>query len=215
MGDKKNVHICKPRAKPAYSLVDKPYADEMLRSFVYLVESSTIKNPPNKTLGTWNDITHTGSSTQGHVSRNIRMTLDFIRIAEPYVIFKNMKYIAKRKEVVVKYKAGGCFKISDTKVTLNTKGRRLIQKDISGVKIKYSSKGFMVNPKATVTARFKVSDDNKPIGFKISLSCDQSWGHPPPGIKLNPQSHLVRMRTLDFTKPITNNGYSLESKKNV
>jgi len=217
--DKPNVPFCKPTTLPAYSLVNVPYADEMLRSFVYLVESSTVKNPATKTLGNWNDVTHTGSHTDGHVSRNIRMSLDLIRIAQPYVIFENMKFNAKRREVIVTYKAGGCFKITDTKVLLNTNSKRLIQKSspsaTTGVIISNSGKGYMTDPKAFVTARFKVFDISKPVGFKISLSCDQNWGSPPPGITLTPQTHLVRMRTTDFTKPITNNGYSLESKKSV
>ena len=218
--DTPNVPFCKSTVLPKYSLQEVKYEDNMLRSFTYLVEASDVKNPATKTLGNWNDVTHTGSNSDGHVSRNIRMSLDFIRIAAPYVIFQDLKLNKQRKEVIVTYKAGGCFKIDGANIVFPQENRRLLVNNKKGVptkvKIHTNGKGFMSNPRSVITARFKVKDINKKLNFNISLVCDQGWGKSPPGIPLQPQSHLVRMRTLEkFETPITNNGYSLDSYKDT
>jgi len=187
---------------------------------VYLVESSDVKNPIDETLGYWNDVDHPESTTDGFVSRNIRMSLDFARLAAPYVIYAGIEYDNKKKELVVRYKGGGCFNISNTNVTINNGGKRIVLDTISlGQKeiiVSSERKGYMMDPKAFVEARVSIEDPKKPISLDIAMTCDGNWGKPPAGIKIQEvQSLMVRMRTTELKKPVKNGNFSLKSYKNV
>lgn len=222
--DTKNVPKCQIKSPPQYRLVNTPYKPAMLKAFIYLVEASDEKNPKNVAMGSVRDVLKPGGGSDGHISRNVRMSLDFIRAAAPYVSVKRLSYNPETKMASVEYQAEGCFEISETDVKVSSCLRNRLggKKDqLGGVctwanaKLNGNRAGKLTDPTKSVVGTWKVSDPSKPISLKIRLSCDQNWSKPPAGTQIQPVSHLVNIRTKAQTQEIKNNGFSLKSYKNV
>lgn len=81
----------RPCAPPAdgrygpYPAAQTTYSDAMLRSFVILVETSLSKTPPARELGSDEDVLRPGGAGDGHVPRNVRVVLQTLDLAQPYV----------------------------------------------------------------------------------------------------------------------------------
>lgn len=221
--DRPNVPQCKITDPTPYSLVNTPYKPAMLKAFIYLVEASDFKNPKNTAMGTTRDVLKSGGATDGHISRNIRMSLDFIRVAAPSVGFTGLSYDPKTKTARVEYQAEGCFVISATEVKVSSclenrlsGGKKLGRVCTWGnVKLSGTKVGKLGDHTKKVVGEWKVSDPTKPVSLKITLSCDQGWAKPAPGDAIAPISHLVNIRTQAETKEIRNHGFSLKSYKSV
>lgn len=56
--------------------------DNIARSLTYLIETTEDKIPLDSSYGKWMEI-HNPSKGIGHVSRNVRLTLDFINNLSP------------------------------------------------------------------------------------------------------------------------------------
>jgi len=61
------------------------YNDSVLRAFKVLIETSNDKTPSSSSLGTSLDVLSETSSGNGHVSRNIRLSLLSADLVEPYL----------------------------------------------------------------------------------------------------------------------------------
>jgi hypothetical protein len=61
------------------------YSSDMLRAFNFLVETSDDKEPPENTLGTNDQILKANGVGDGHIPRNIRLTLMATDIVQPYL----------------------------------------------------------------------------------------------------------------------------------
>jgi hypothetical protein len=82
--DKSHVLGCQPRTFGGYATSKTFYNDANLRAFNILVETSLDKIPITS-LGTSRDILLQDTSGNGHVSRNVRVSLAAIDLVEPYV----------------------------------------------------------------------------------------------------------------------------------
>lgn len=216
--DNKNMKKCNPsQTSPMYSLREKDYDKYALRSFVYSVNTSDVKSPPIKTLGTVNDVANPGD-TDGFVSRNLRMSLDFIKQTMPYIIVKSIKYDKNENQISLKYKAGGCFSINQTNVLWQNTEQVKHSNYWSRTKPNSATlnndihDGNLKNPNSEIEAVFKLKRGSKdPISIKIILNCDRQWQDPPKGISDDPQSLQVMARTRKFAKKINNNGWFLNN----
>ncbi len=66
------------------------YSPESLRAFVYLVETSIPKIPPVAYLGSSEGLEPYGDDVAyGHIPMNIKLSLAFIDLVEPYVKYRN------------------------------------------------------------------------------------------------------------------------------
>mmetsp|Transcript_17744 Transcript_17744/g.43779 ORF Transcript_17744/g.43779 Transcript_17744/m.43779 type:complete len:627 (+) Transcript_17744:105-1985(+) len=83
--DKERVKPCEPTTFGGYPLEKTVYNNSTLRAFNMLVETSLDKNPPS--LGSSEDLLNQDeySDGNGHVSRNIRLSLLAADLVEPYV----------------------------------------------------------------------------------------------------------------------------------
>merc|ERR1712157_288763 len=79
--DPDRVITCKPNTYGGYPPSKTQYSDATLRMFNTLVETSNHKTPP--LLGN-NDF----SETNGHISRNIRLSLVMMDLVEPYIVIE-------------------------------------------------------------------------------------------------------------------------------
>lgn len=78
---------CSPSEYGGYAASKTQYNDAQLRAFNILVEASTIKKPLAKHLGEREGMFDPASAHNGHVPRNVRLTLLTLDIAEPYLEF--------------------------------------------------------------------------------------------------------------------------------
>jgi hypothetical protein len=78
---------CNPTDNGGYDRDKTVYNDAVLRAFNILVEASTIKKPVASRLGARSEIFDPNSSYNGHIPRNVRLTLLMIDIVQPYVQF--------------------------------------------------------------------------------------------------------------------------------
>eukprot|EP01083_Nonionella_stella_P002233 6425_1 len=90
--DKSNVIECEPNTYDPYPKEKTVYNDAMLRAFNFLIEASDVKIPRNKwghIKNDWNDIWRTDHDEyDGHVPRNIRISMFVINSAMPYVMIR-------------------------------------------------------------------------------------------------------------------------------
>lgn len=78
--------ICKPEMNGGYDASLQPATNSYsLRMFTVLVETSVDKGPVDSTLGTNQDAFTPLGGGNGHISRNIRLSLGMIDLVEPYV----------------------------------------------------------------------------------------------------------------------------------
>lgn len=216
--DKPNVPKCHIKTSPQYRFVGTPYKPAMLKAFIYLVEASDDKSPQNVTMGSVKDVSKPGGESDGHISRNVRMSLDFIKATAPYVFVKGLGYNPQTKMASVEYQAGGCFDITETQVTVTSCDKKSGLRGVclaKNAKLNGNKVGKLSDETKSVVATWPVSDPKKPFSIKIRLSCDQGWANPPAGTKVQPKSHMVSIRTKTQTQDIQNNGFSLKSYKNV
>lgn len=85
--DHKHSVKCSPTTYGIYPIEKTTYEDYTLRAFNVLIETSASKLPRENTLGISQDLFSSSSLSKnnGHVSRNIRLSLLMIDMVEPYV----------------------------------------------------------------------------------------------------------------------------------
>lgn len=83
--DKEHTMPCKPKTYDNYPTDRTIYDQGMLRTLNMLVETSDYKEPPAQTLGTNQDLFSPEGEGNGHISRNIRLSLLAIDVVQPYV----------------------------------------------------------------------------------------------------------------------------------
>lgn len=71
---------------------DKPVGGN--RALVFLVETSNMKAPHTNTLGKSEALLHPKSPDNGHVPRNLRISLMSIDMVQPYVCFQQIKLVS-------------------------------------------------------------------------------------------------------------------------
>lgn len=96
-------------------------SDTMARSLTYLIETSDVKMPGQSTYGYLQEI-HNPTKGIGHVSRTVRLTLDFIENLTPF--YKSAMAAHKDYAFVVKWEVNGCLEVDFTKVYVREKDVR-------------------------------------------------------------------------------------------
>jgi hypothetical protein len=80
-----NVVQCDPSTYGGYATEKTTYNNSVLRAFNLLIETSNDKTPSSSSLGTSLDVLSRTTSGNGHVSRNIRLSLLSADLVEPYL----------------------------------------------------------------------------------------------------------------------------------
>ena len=81
------VKPCTPRSYGGYPASrSSSYPDAAARAYTVLVETSDVKGPPARTFGGEDGVYAPGSSTDGHVPRNVRLALAGIDLVAPSVV---------------------------------------------------------------------------------------------------------------------------------
>ena len=214
------LQACKP--KTAYKYYQEAYNQYTNRSFTISISPSKDANPT--TLGTVQDVSDlsidnphrsAGSETDGHVSRNIRICIEYIKLVSPYFMISNLNLEKTKSKFIVKYKGGGCFKVSysnvkwlyfnpskDTSFSYNNYWNSSSVK--SAILPNDKKDGALTDPANNIEANFIVNE-SKVVSLRLTITCDWNW------TKNSPESHLVQTRVtkLNEYQAIKSNGYFL------
>jgi hypothetical protein len=132
-----NVVQCDPSTYGGYAAEKTTYNNSVLRAFNLLIETSNDKTPSSSSLGTSLDVLSETSSGNGHVSRNIRLSLLSADLVEPYVSFLGVNNVSlvtnilpltgrycprmnamnvptEMRQVLVEWTVGGALEIDET-----------------------------------------------------------------------------------------------------
>lgn len=128
---------CKPKTYNGYAKEKTTYKDETLRTVLYLIETADEKIPNQNTLGLRyhrslfsvgsknavskmeknNMLLYPGTVGDGHIPRNIRLSLGVLNAVEPYIKIKKVNTISnnekKKYETEIKISVNGVEKIDD------------------------------------------------------------------------------------------------------
>lgn len=140
--DPDRVIKCQPQTFGGYDAEKSVYNNSTLRVFNMLVETSNSKIPSESTLGNSLDVFDKDTAGNGHVSRNIRLSLLAVDAVQPYVFVtgvndvtltddvvplmqeqdrscqnnKGVMVPGDQKDVVVRWTVGGSFEIDSTEL---------------------------------------------------------------------------------------------------
>ncbi|KAL4507060.1 hypothetical protein ABPG72_001853 [Tetrahymena utriculariae] len=201
--------------------------DSTARSLTYLIETTNNKSPGEHTYGTWQQIQNNDKG-QGHVTRNIRLTLDFINNLSPsyeLVTHKSANYT-----FYVKWAVEGCHQVSNTKLLVRENDQQsnvvndsyysLQQLLDDGFQIYKEYTDYQGKVKDITSFRSQVIEfedqRERLIDIAIFSECDSfltekvSSGQP----TIEPQSHFVRSRSND-SYIAENNGFFINSNKYI
>ena len=91
---------CQPESFGGYDAEKTKYNNSTLRVFNMLVETSNQKEPRGSTLGTSLDVFNANTTGNGHVSRNIRLSLLATDAVQPYVAISGVNDVSLTEDVV-------------------------------------------------------------------------------------------------------------------
>lgn len=98
--DPDRVIKCQPKTFGGYDAEKSVYNNSTLRVFNMLVETSNKKNPSERTLGNSLDVFNKDTAGNGHVSRNIRLSLLAVDVVQPYVTITGVNDVTLTDDVV-------------------------------------------------------------------------------------------------------------------
>ena len=90
---------CQPTTFGGYPSEQTVYNAAMLRAFNILVETSDIK-APTSSLGSSEDVLNSDTAGNGHISRNIRLSLLAADLVEPYLSFVGVNNVALTTDIL-------------------------------------------------------------------------------------------------------------------
>ena len=182
---------------------------------LYLIETAHQKYPREKAWGNITGVENFGknNSGNGHVSRNIRVSMALIDMAMPYI--RDVKiYYKNERQIKIKWKVGGALYVNktyieifdackkDTNQTYFWNDNSTIVSGCSQILLTSGSlegPGYWTNSSASFTINMPAKmfkSDN--YGFRIAAITDQQWSlqsNPKP--KFPPLTHFARMRIED------------------
>ncbi|KAL4460479.1 hypothetical protein ABPG74_000230 [Tetrahymena malaccensis] len=202
-------------------------SESTARSLTYLIETTDLKSPGEHTYGTWQQIQRNDKG-QGHVTRNIRLTLDFINNLSPS--YEVATHKSANYTFYVKWAAEGCHQVSNTKLlvresdlqsnTANNTYYSLQQLLDDGFKIYQEYTDYQGKVKDITSFKSQIIEFDDPrdrvIDIAIFSECDSflteknSYAKP----TIEPQSHFVRSRSND-SYIAENNGFFINSNKYI
>jgi Zinc carboxypeptidase len=131
--DTTHVIPCEPEEFDGYPKEKTVYNNATLRVFNMLVETSDRKQPRANELGNSLDVLSRDTGGNGHVSRNIRLSLLAADLVEPYVSIVAINHLALSDDIVPSMNRGGrsCQKTKSVMVPQNS-GHAVIEWTVGG-----------------------------------------------------------------------------------
>eukprot|EP00900_Chrysochromulina_parva_P025221 jgi/Chrpa1/7332/Chrysochromulina_OHIO_Genome00018148-RA len=83
--DRAFVRTCEPRTYGGYEAARTTYSDAAVRAFTVLIETSDLKAPTADTYGAEAGVYNINSDADGHVPRNVRLSLAAIDLVRPHI----------------------------------------------------------------------------------------------------------------------------------
>jgi hypothetical protein len=109
--DRAFVRTCEPRTYGGYEAARTTYSDAAVRAFTVLIETSDLKAPTADTYGAEAGVYNINGDADGHVPRNVRLSLAAIDLVRPHVAAwreGEATAAAAGSEVGAPVSAGGC-----------------------------------------------------------------------------------------------------------
>ncbi|EAS06879.2 zinc carboxypeptidase (macronuclear) [Tetrahymena thermophila SB210] len=197
------------------------------RSLTYLIETTDKKQPPESTYGTWQQI-QSNDKGQGHVTRNIRLTLDFINNLSPS--YEVATHNSGNYTFYVKWAVEGCHQVSNTKFLIreNDQQSNIVKNSYyslqqlldDGFKIYSEYTDYQGKLKDITSFKSQVVQFDDPkdrlIDIAIFSECDSFLTEKVSSAEpiIEPQSHFVRSRS-NASYLAENNGFFINSNKYI
>jgi hypothetical protein len=222
----KPIGTCNPSTYGGYAAAKSSYNNATHRAFNILIETSTSKNPTASSLGTNATLSDSAlsdylSSTQtiGHVPRNVRISLLYIDLVQPYVVWKvNPTTASVGKATTFTWEVAGSITVDSTQLIVSK------QPDLSSPTQTKAQAG--VTRWYHADLQTSTTTNNKGL-FSESLTfnttgvyyvqatakVDQNWALQPssPVPDVKPQTHVVNARTNDQWS-FSNNGRTVKGR---
>lgn len=219
----KPISVCRPRTYGGYASSRTVYKKGSVACLVYLAEMDDLKTPPASTLGRAAEL-WSPSDTDGHVARNLRMSLKMVELARPEVVVARaaswpVGAIQAGAPLEVRVRGFGCITMSARLLLIarehlkaadcsmeqlgsaeRARALQLASKVAEASSVKCGGLAIWEKP-ALAELSLEGSAPPFPSGefcAVIAAEFDQDWAqqtHPDPGMK--PQSHAVRSRVDD------------------
>ncbi|ETO58503.1 hypothetical protein F444_23123 [Phytophthora nicotianae P1976] len=210
----KPIKECNPSSFGGYPAEKTRYNNATHRAFNVLIEASNSKQPNATTWGDSSTLSDEALSDYlpeaemaGHVPRNVRLSLLYIDLVQPYVLWKTHPYKGNvNKAVTFEWEVAGAIIVDKTQLKVwsddptgvtHTQAQsgvtRWYHKDL-GLKVKTNNKGlFSADVDFATTGTYYV---------QAIATVDQDWatqgtGEDIPVPKVKPQTHIVNARTND------------------
>jgi len=98
--DSDRVVQCDPKEYGGYPKERTTYTESTLRTLNMLVETSNKKTPVSSQLGTNEDVFNAETKGNGHISRNIRLSLLAVELVQPYVSILSVNDVELTDDIV-------------------------------------------------------------------------------------------------------------------
>mmetsp|Transcript_23050 Transcript_23050/g.47782 ORF Transcript_23050/g.47782 Transcript_23050/m.47782 type:complete len:733 (+) Transcript_23050:188-2386(+) len=154
---------CDPSTYGGYDKALTKYNDGVLRSLTILVEASKIKRPSKKNLGGYTEIFNPSSVNNGHVPRNVRLTLLISDIVEPWINVESVNDVA----VVDRDRIPG---IGRSSTSCFDRNKVILQPGETALKIKWSVWGSVEVDATNVLVVERKEGDGLSCGLKYWTS---------------------------------------------
>ncbi|KAJ8576927.1 hypothetical protein ON010_g2283 [Phytophthora cinnamomi] len=208
----KPIRTCNPTSYGGYPSAKTTYNNATHRAFNVLIETSHTKQPNATSLGDSSTLSDEALSDYlpstemvGHVPRNVRLSLLYIDLVQPYLLWKTHPQNATvKKAAAFQWEVAGAITVDSTQLKVwsdNPANSTLTQaqhgvtrwyhKDL-GLKAWDNKKGlFSANVKFAAAGTYYV---------QAIATVDQNWaaqgtGDDIPVPKVKPQTHIVNART--------------------
>lgn len=187
---------CSPSTLNGYPRERTSIDHSTKRCVTFLVETSRDKKPIEHHLGSDDDILSRGSSSDGHVPRNVRLLMSVIDSVEPYVVLTDEVSIDDNSHPVVSWFVSGAFLVDGTMLQWSTingthYGMGNVMNGTAGAIV---AGGKPTRFSSTLSDGFPNS--SVPLYFRIAYSVDSGLAKKPEtgAPDVSPQSHLMGSR---------------------
>ncbi|KAL3666154.1 hypothetical protein V7S43_008942 [Phytophthora oleae] len=210
----KPIKQCNPSSFGGYSADKTMYNNATHRAFNVLIETSDSKQPNATSLGDSSALSDEALSDYlpttdmiGHVPRNVRLSLLYIDLVQPYVLWKTNPLNATVQETATfKWEVAGAITVDSTqlKVWADNQSDATLTQAQSGVTRWYHD-DLGLNATTNNKGLFSADVDFETTGtyyIQAIATVDQDWatqgtGDDVPAPKVKPQTHIANARTND------------------
>ncbi|GMF39503.1 unnamed protein product [Phytophthora fragariaefolia] len=225
----KPIRTCNPTSYGGYPSTKTEYNNATHRAFNVLIETSNSKQPNATSFGDSSSLSDESlrdylpeTDMIGHIPRNVRLSLLYIDMVQPYVLWKTHPHTtAVKKATAFKWEVAGAITVDNTQLKIwsdNPANATLIEaqkgvtrwyhKDL-GSKVNDNNKGFF-----SASVKFPAAGT---YYVQAVATVDQDWatqgtGEDIPVPMVKPQTHIVNARTNDDWL-YSNNGRVVQGQK--